>query len=109
MNAAEARALLESRLAALGAHHERVVAALLRDGALLAEEDDAEERSAMLQAEQLVERLEAHQRAELLHITGALRRVQDGSYRTCARCGSAIADGRLKAIPWADRCTSCAS
>ena len=43
----------------------------------------------------------------LAKIDEALLRLEDGSYGTCAECGSEIAEARLKAVPFATLCRSC--
>jgi DnaK suppressor protein len=43
----------------------------------------------------------------LAKIDEALRRLEDGSYGRCADCSADIAEARLKALPFADRCRSC--
>jgi RNA polymerase-binding protein DksA len=47
-------------------------------------------------------------RAELQRIESALRKVDDGTYGRCERCGEPIARERLEAIPWAPLCIDCA-
>lgn len=42
-------------------------------------------------------------------VADALRRVDDGSYGRCERCGQQIAAGRLAARPTATTCIGCAS
>ena len=44
---------------------------------------------------------------EMRDIQGALQRIADGSYGTCADCGDEIAIGRLRANPAAARCEPC--
>ena len=44
---------------------------------------------------------------ELQIIDAALARIADGSYGSCADCGGAIAQARLKAYPMATRCLPC--
>lgn len=46
---------------------------------------------------------------EIGQIRAALRRIADGSYGTCARCGEEIAEARLDAIPWTPLCRKCAT
>jgi RNA polymerase-binding transcription factor DksA len=41
-------------------------------------------------------------------IERALRRLDDGSYGRCVRCGGRIGSARLEARPWAAACISCA-
>lgn len=44
---------------------------------------------------------------ELQDIEAALARIADGSYGTCADCGSEIGRARLKAYPTAKCCLQC--
>jgi len=46
---------------------------------------------------------------ELNQISVALRRIEAGHYTTCASCGTEIAAERLTAVPYTDRCASCAA
>jgi RNA polymerase-binding protein DksA len=48
-------------------------------------------------------------RAQLIAVDDALRRLADGSYGTCARCGRSIGAERLEARPTATTCVTCAS
>jgi RNA polymerase-binding protein DksA len=58
---------------------------------------------------------EAHNQAALLaatrrsieQITGALRRIADGSYGDCEKCGRAIPVERLEVLPHARFCVPC--
>ena len=40
-------------------------------------------------------------------IDEALRRIESGTFGTCGRCGNPIAEDRLEAIPYANRCIDC--
>jgi RNA polymerase-binding protein DksA len=40
-------------------------------------------------------------------IDAALGRIDDGTFGTCVRCGTQIAEERLEAIPYATRCIDC--
>jgi len=40
----------------------------------------------------------------LAEINTALKRIEDGTYGTCAVCGKEIAPERLEAYPWASLC-----
>jgi RNA polymerase-binding protein DksA len=42
-------------------------------------------------------------------VQGALRRLDDGTFGICERCGASIGEERLKAIPYASLCIECAS
>ncbi|HET6656320.1 MAG TPA: TraR/DksA C4-type zinc finger protein [Gaiellaceae bacterium] len=43
----------------------------------------------------------------LTAINEALERIESGTFGTCGRCGKPIAEDRLKAIPYANRCIDC--
>ena len=40
----------------------------------------------------------------LVAVQDALRRIEDGTYGKCTRCGREIEPARLKAVPWAQYC-----
>ena len=45
---------------------------------------------------------------QIVHeIDVALGRIEDGTYGTCGRCGQAIPEERLEAVPYATLCVSC--
>jgi DnaK suppressor protein len=43
----------------------------------------------------------------LREVDGALRRIEEGTYGTCAECEEPISPKRLKAVPWARYCVTC--
>jgi RNA polymerase-binding protein DksA len=43
----------------------------------------------------------------LTAIDEALGRIERGTFGTCGRCGKPIAEERLEAIPYANRCIDC--
>ena len=43
----------------------------------------------------------------LKEVTAALQKIQDGSFGACERCGEAISDKRLEALPFARYCIAC--
>jgi len=45
---------------------------------------------------------------EIRQIQEALKRISEGTYGVCAKCGVDIDPKRLKALPTATRCISCA-
>jgi DnaK suppressor protein len=51
----------------------------------------------------LRDRAEQH----LALVDEALARLDAGTYGTCIRCGTAITDARLEALPWAAHCIDC--
>jgi RNA polymerase-binding protein DksA len=51
--------------------------------------------------------LEENSEHVLAAIDEALTRIEEGTFGTCVRCGRAIAEERLEAIPYATRCIDC--
>lgn len=51
--------------------------------------------------------LEENSNGLLTAIDAALGRIDDGTFGTCARCGTAIAEERLEAMPSATKCIEC--
>ena len=56
---------------------------------------------------ELVFGLEEHERATVLEIEEALKRIDAGTYGICEMCGKPIPFARLKAIPTASHTTDC--
>ena len=56
---------------------------------------------------ELADTLEDNSGAVLAAIEGALRRIDEGTYGTCQRCGKPIAEERLEALPYAELCIDC--
>jgi DnaK suppressor protein len=52
--------------------------------------------------------LRAAAAADLQAADAALRRIDDGTYGVCVRCGEPIGEARLKARPIAETCINCA-
>jgi RNA polymerase-binding protein DksA len=48
--------------------------------------------------------LEENEARLLAEIDAALRRIDDGTYGRCERCGNEIEAERLEALPWATLC-----
>lgn len=59
--------------------------------------------------DEVLERLGEAGLREVAGIRAALRRIADGSYGTCARCGSDIGAERLRALPATPLCRECAT
>lgn len=104
--------LLAERQAALGR-----LAALDREFASLADaagsanaDDEHDPEGATLAFErQHVAALADQARDQLAQVDAALRRLAEGSYGRCERCGGQIAPARLEARPSARTCIACAS
>ena len=59
--------------------------------------------------DELVRTLEAEGLGEIAQINTALQRLEENVYTRCSKCGGAIAEDRLRAIPCTDLCISCAT
>lgn len=46
--------------------------------------------------------------AELAQINRALAQLEQGTYGLCSECGKPIGERRLQALPYSDRCITCA-
>jgi len=51
--------------------------------------------------------LRENQKTTLDMVEDALRRLDEGSYGRCRRCGRSISEARLEALPWAAYCLRC--
>ena len=69
------------------------------------DEDAANER----QEDEVLSALGQADQAEITRIDAALQRIADGTYGVCAECGEDIASARLKALPDAALCVTCAA
>ena len=70
---------------------------------------DWEEQAIERENDEVVEALELSIRTELGQINTALGRVEEDEYGICTICDEPIPIGRLEALPYTDRCVSCAS
>jgi DnaK suppressor protein len=70
------------------------------------DDDPADAGSASFERE-TAQSLSNHARNQLVQIDDALRRMDQGSYGTCQRCGNAIDPARLEALPHAILCMDC--
>jgi DnaK suppressor protein len=107
------RALLEAdrqagleRLAALERDHAGIVDAA---GSANADDEHDPEGATMAFEREHVAALLDQTREHLSQVDAALRRLNDGDYGRCERCGEPIAAGRLEARPTATTCIKCAS
>jgi RNA polymerase-binding protein DksA len=51
--------------------------------------------------------LEENSEHVLAAIDEALRRIEDGTFGACVRCGKPIGEARLEAMPYAMKCIDC--
>jgi RNA polymerase-binding protein DksA len=66
------------------------------------------EQSVEMESRELIYRLDGEGKEEIRQIDRALGRIDNGSYGVCTNCGEDIAEQRLGALPFADRCIACA-
>jgi RNA polymerase-binding transcription factor DksA len=69
---------------------------------------DWEELASEREGDEVLESLGESGKAEIVRIRAALKRIEDGSYGTCATCGSEISQERLDLVPWTPFCKTCA-
>lgn len=70
---------------------------------------DWEEMAVEREGEEVLERLGQSGQDEILRIQAALRRLRDGEYGKCNRCGGDISIERLKVLPDTPLCKTCAA
>jgi RNA polymerase-binding transcription factor DksA len=72
------------------------------------EEDDFGDRAIETAGDEVLEELGSAGLQEIQQIRAALVRLDKGTYGTCTRCGKQVGERRLKAIPHAALCITCA-
>jgi len=70
---------------------------------------DPDEASLEMEDDEVLEALDGIERKELAMIDAALRRIEEGEYGYCVKCGAEIAEERLDAVPFTPFCVKCAS
>jgi RNA polymerase-binding transcription factor len=70
-------------------------------------ESEAEERGQEETMVRLLDRLDGRAKAEIEAIDRALFKLETERYGLCARCGKAISQSRLEAVPAAALCLAC--
>lgn len=70
---------------------------------------DWQEQSIERENDEVVDALDETLRTELNQVNSALARVDKNEYGICAVCDEPIPVARLEALPYTDRCVSCAS
>ena len=69
---------------------------------------DSEDQATDLENQDALGGIEHSGLQEIRQIKEALERIAKGTYGVCARCGADIDPKRLRALPNATRCISCA-
>jgi len=70
---------------------------------------DWEELAVEREGDEVLEDLGISAQNELRMIEAAMRRIEEGEYGACVKCGSDIAEERLDVLPATPFCRSCAS
>jgi RNA polymerase-binding transcription factor len=70
---------------------------------------DFEEQATELENQEALEVIEKTETTEIHQIEAALKRISEGTYGTCAKCGGSIDPRRLKALPTAATCVPCSA
>ena len=71
-------------------------------------DQDWEEQATQRENDEVLESLDDLAAHEIEQIKHAIRRIDEGQYGKCNRCGEAIASERLQALPYVTNCVSCA-
>src|SRR5690348_1570289 len=70
---------------------------------------DSEDQAIELENQEALEVIERTETTEILQIEAALKRISQGTYGACDKCGGPIDPRRLKALPTAATCVSCSA
>lgn len=70
---------------------------------------DWEEMAVEREGDEVLEQLGHSGQDEILRIRAALKRIRDGEYGICVRCGDDISPERLDVLPDAPLCKNCAA
>ncbi|MBO6826952.1 MAG: TraR/DksA C4-type zinc finger protein [Sneathiella sp.] len=99
----EIKSDLENRRVVLGKRVAEMEAALRSEHS-----SNFSEQAHEREDEEVMERLEQEALQEIEAIDHALTRIENGTYGTCTVCGQDIGEKRLKVLPYAGLCISCA-
>ena len=69
---------------------------------------DFAEQATETENDEVLAALEDETNATITNIKNALKRMEEGSYGSCAVCGIEIPEERIKALPYTDKCFECA-
>lgn len=69
---------------------------------------DWSEQASERENDEVLESLGSNSEKELQMIKYALKRIEDGSYFQCDRCGAEIPEARLELLPFTPHCVDCA-
>lgn len=103
---AQAREQLEARLVVLKQRAERIDGHQRNTSREIPKDwDDA---AKVRDNDEVVDALEGHTDRDIHRVEAALRRLDEGTWSECMKCGREIAEARLAAMPAALFCVKCA-
>lgn len=97
------KAMLECRLVELGTRLEAIEEELDSH-----HNPDWEDLATEREGDEVLEATGRAGAQEIAQIRAALRRMSEGTYGQCQRCGEEISEERLDVVPWTPLCRSCA-
>lgn len=100
------RERLETELQELLSRHARISAHLRNEDREMPA--DWSDMAQFVENDEVLEALEHRTRQRVEGIAGAIQRIEEGTYATCAECGSDIAEERLDLLPTTRVCAACA-
>lgn len=95
---------LVARREALAEDLRQTTAALINDESVYT---DSVDQAAAETDKSLTLQMKNRDRNILWQIDEALKRLADGSYGDCERCGESISEGRIEAFPFTTLCIDC--
>jgi DnaK suppressor protein len=104
MNITERKQQITARIKELTAHMRKISDDL--DQPLPA---DLEDQAIDLEDDEVLSGIGRANQQEVRLLNDALKRIADGSYGICLKCGDDISPARLDAVPYAVLCRTCAA
>ena len=104
MNITERKQQITARIKELTAHMRKISDDL--DQPLPA---DLEDQAIDLEDDEVLSCIGRANQQEVRLLNDALKRIADGSYGICLKCGDDISPARLDAVPYAVLCRTCAA
>lgn len=68
---------------------------------------DSGEQAVELENVEVKDELQREAQQQLILVNRALQRIENDQYGNCVDCGESVAQTRLAAIPYAERCIQC--
>lgn len=106
MKHAAIREQLRTKIREILARNAKIEGDLRRERTPL--EGDWDENAILLENDEVLEALDADNRAHVARLRAAIDRIEKGTYGRCTSCDGRIAAARLAAIPEVTVCIDCA-